>query len=79
MDYFFSSQNERPILKIQYCILTTPGHDISFFPLAATLDCLLVNPLGGNLAKRGPKALKFNSGSATWILLLDWHGSRTQD
>lgn len=62
----------KPTLKIQNPTGGIPGRDASFFPLMTIEDwpawyTLLV----AAQPKRGPKGFKFNSGSATWILLLD--------
>lgn len=50
----------RSILETQDAVLTIPGHDVSFFPQQ--------QPQG---SQRLPGELNLNSGSASWILLLD--------
>lgn len=60
-----------PILKIQESILTISGHDASFSLLAATQGQSVDTPSMWQLYKRCPRGFKLNSGSVTWILLLD--------
>lgn len=63
----------RPIYKIQDSGLSSL--DMIFFslPLRAT-----AGQASGYLAKKEPKEFE-QSGLATWILLLDWHGPRSVD
>lgn len=61
----------RPCLKTQDSFMTCWALFFFLITAAHTLLSRLVHPPAGNLAKMGPRRIKLNSGSSTWILLLE--------
>lgn len=56
--------------------LSIPEHGAFFSPQQQPQVRPVGIPLMGSAATKRPGALKLNSDSTTWILVLDWHGPR---